>query len=239
MQSLVKQPSETLKRQLQIAGAGAIVRIEQISAEARGLVPGAADLGVAGELVAGMLFVTLSGGSDGELYLVTAVIEDSAGEIREAELEVRLLDGRWTMPDGGAGYLSIAEFVDQVGLEEVVRLTDTQGDGRIDRDFLVSKLRAAQAIADVHVAARYQVPLSAAPEALKLAIGDVARARLYRDGVPDNVDAAAKAAVRLLERIGAGTLPLPAAEPLDQAPSSSPVMVSPGRRQYPDHLRDY
>ena len=239
MQTLIKQPAEELKRNLAFEGAAAIVSIVDVSAAKRNLVAGSAGLIVAGELVGGMLFVTMGGGTDGERYLVTGRVEDAGGEIREAELELAVIDGQWVMPDGGVAYLSISEFVAQIGLEEVVRLTDVAGDGRIDRALLVGTLAAVQAIADAYLAARFAVPLAAVPAIVKTAIGDMARARLYTRGAPEAVDGAGKAAVKLLERISEGKLPLPGVEAPAQAPSSAPVAVAPGTRQYPDGLAGY
>jgi phage gp36-like protein len=239
MQTHIKQPAEQLKRHVAFDGDAAIAAIVSVASVKRNLVPGSANLTVAGELAAGMLFVSLIGGTDGERYLVTARVEDAAGEIREAELEAAVIDAAWTMPDGGDGYLSIAEFVANFGLEEVVRMTDLAGDGRIDRDLLVNALAAVQAVADAYIANRYAVPLVEAPAVVKTAIADMARARLYPRGAPEGVSDAAKAALKLLERIGAGQLPLPALEAPAEAPSSAPIAVSAGTRQYPDGLSDY
>jgi phage gp36-like protein len=238
--ALIKQPAEELKRSLPVSDAGALVQLVEVVAEARGLVTGSAPLTVAGELTAGMLFVHLAGGSDGERYLVTARVEDAAGEIREAEMEVAVIEAAWITPEGGAGYLSIADFVARYGLEETVRMTDGDGSGRIDRTLLVGALAAAQAIADAHLAARYAVPLTTVPEIVKLAIGDMARARLYPGGAPEGVDAQAKAQLKLLERIATGALPLPALEAIAPAATSTPILIDPGVRRYPPGcLADY
>lgn len=239
MQALVKQPSEQLKRQLPIDGAAAIVTIIDVAAVSRGLVAGSEPLTVAGSLTAGALFVHLSGGTDGESYLITAQVEDANDEVREAELELTVIDGTWAKPDGGAGWLSIGEFVENFGLAEVVRMTDADGSGRIDRALLVKNLAAAQAVAEAYVSAAYSLPLDQVPEILKLAVADMARARLYPNGAPDGVGDAAKAAVRLLDQISKRQLPLPAAAPIAEAPSSSLILISPGERRYPDRLRDY
>ena len=238
MQAVVKQPSETLKRPLPFDGGAAAAQLLGLAAESRGLVAGSVALLVSGSIEAGALIVELSGGTDGERYLVTGRIEDAAGEIHEAELELAVIDGEWLMPDGGAPYLSISDFVDRYGLEETLRMTDS-GAGRIDRMLLTKALAAAQAIADVHISARYAVPLATVPEIVKLAIADMARARLYPRGAPDGIERPAKEALATLEKIGQGKLPLPSAAPIAAAPSSSPILIQPGRRQYPDGLLGY
>jgi len=239
VQSFIKQPSEVLKKALSFAGSATIVELVDVAAVKRGLVAGSADLTVAGELVGGMIFVTLIGGTDGERYLITGKGETGEGEQLEAELEVAVIDGAWTMPDGGDGYLSIAEFVATIGLDEAVRLTDLAGDGRIDRAYLVSALAAVQTIADAWIGARYAVPLATPPAVVKTAIADLVRARLYTRGAPDAIDAAGKAAQKLLEQIGAGRLPLPGIEAPEAAASIAPVVVSLGTRRYPDGLAGY
>lgn len=240
MQILVKQPSEALKKELPVPGAvGAIASIDAVTSVARGLVAGSAALTAAGSLTAGALFLHLEGGTDGERYLVTARVEDASGQSLEAELEVAIVDGAWAMPDGGAGYLDIKGFVDRFGLEEVVRMTDPDGTGRIDRQLLVSTLAAVQAVADAHIGARYAVPLDPVPEIVKVAIGDMARVRLYPREAPAGIAEQAKAALKILERIGEGRLPLGIAAAAVAAPSSAPIVVSPGVRQYPDGLKDY
>lgn len=240
MKVLVKQPSEALKKQLPVPGAsGGIAAIVAVTAASRGLVAGAAELTAAGSLTAGMLFVDLAGGADGERYLVTALVDDASGQRLEAEMEIAVVEGAWSTPDGGAGYVTIAEFVDRFGFDEALRMTDTEGDGRIDRSLLVNALSAAQAIANVHLGARLVLPLDPVPEIVKVAVGDMARARLYPRGAPEGVSDAAKAGLKLLERIGEGKLPLPSATPLPQAPSSSPILISPGRRQYSNGIEGY
>ncbi|HYD12731.1 MAG TPA: phage protein Gp36 family protein [Allosphingosinicella sp.] len=239
MQSFVKQPAELLKKAVAFDTAAAIASIIDVSAAKRGLVVGSAGLVVAGELVAGMLFVSMSGGTDGEHYLVTARAEDADGQELEGEIELAVIDGAWVMPDGGDGYISIKEFVDHFGIKEVVLMTDAAGDGRIDRDYLITALAAVQALADAWISNRYQVPLADAPAVVKVAIADMARARLYPRGAPEGVDGNAKAAQRILEQIGSGKLPLPGLDATAEAPSSAPIAVSAGQRQYPDGLKDY
>jgi phage gp36-like protein len=232
MQVLIKQPSEALKRELPFVGGGAIAAIIEVSSAARELVAGSAALVVAGTLTAGMLFVTIEGGTDGERYLVTARVTTAAGEEREGEMEVAVLDREWAMPDGGAAYLSIGEFVDRFGLEEAVRMTDQDGSGRIDRQFLVSALAAVQSVADAYLAGRFAVPLAEVPEVVKTAIADMVRARLYPRGAPEGVAEQGKAGLRILERLADGRLTLPTLSPAAPAPSTTPILLNPGQRRY-------
>lgn len=136
-------------------------------------------------------------------------------------------------------YLSTDEFVARFGEAETIRLTDEEGDGFIGEAALAAAIAAVAEIADGYIAARYAVPLNPPPAMVKSIVADLARARLYPRDLPEGVDTAAKAALRMLEQISKGLLTLPSAAPLAPAPSASPVLVSPGHRQYPDRLKDY
>lgn len=233
LQTFIKQPSEDLKKNLAVDTTSAISAIGSVTAVSRGLVAGSAPLGAVGSLSAGLLFVDISGGTDGERYLVTAQVTDADGQQLEAEMEVAVIDGTWAMPDGGPSYLSISELVDRFGLEEIERLVGDES-GRIDRTRLVSCLADVQAIADAYIAARYAVPLSPVPQLVKVVIGDMTRARLYPQGAPDGVAAASSAALTMLANISKGQLQLPSATVLPDttAPSAAPIVSSPGKQRY-------
>lgn len=238
--TLVKQPAETLRRVVPFDTAAVIVAPGAVTVAARGLVPGGPILTAMASLLAGQLTVAIAGGADGERYLVTTRAEDAGGETLESELEVAVIDGAWALPDGGAPWLSITDFVDRFGLDEVIRMTDADGSGRIGRELLVRALADAQAIAEAHLAGRYQLPLANVPPIVGLIVADLARNRLYPRGAPDGVADGAKAAQRTLERIQAGQLPLPVAGVAPaEAPSAAPIVSAPGRRRYPDGLAGY
>lgn len=240
MQPVLKQPAETLRRPVAFGAGDVVAELVSVAAVARGLVAGAAPLGAAGEVVDGRLDVVLTGGADGERYLVTAVALLAGGDTREAELEVAVVDGAWAVPDGGTPYLLITDFVARVGFSEVLAATDAAGDGRIDRAMVEAALSGAQALADAHLAARHRLPLDPAPELVRQIVSDLARARLYPRGAPEGVAALAKAAERQLERIADGRLPLgPAAAAAPPAPSAAPILHRPGRKAYPDGLAGY
>ncbi len=238
--TLLKQPGETLRPIVPFATSAQIAATLATTTVARGLVPGGAPLVAAASVAGGSVTLALVGGADGERYLVTVRARDAAGAELESEVEVTVIDCTWALPDGGAPWLGIAGFVRRFGLDEVVRMTDSDGSGRIDRDLLVDALTDAQAIAAAHVADRYALPLASVPRVLEMAVGDLARARLYPRGAPEGVADQAKAAARLLERLQAGqvSLGLPAAESPATA-SDTPVLIAPGLRAYPDRLADY
>ena len=239
MKVLIKQPAEILHEPMTFGGVTTISALQSVTAVARGLVAGAAALVVVPVLFAGGLTLTVSGGSDGERYLVTTVVDDADGERRESEIDVAVIDASWAMPDGGAPMLSIAEFVQRFGLDEVVRMTDHQVAGRVGTEILVSALTDAQAIAEAHIAARYALPLDSVPVLIKGLIADIARARLYAGAAPEGVAGAAKAATRTLESIQAGKLAVAGAAAPSAAASEAPVLFHSAGRSYPDGLKDY
>jgi len=234
-----KQPGETLTLTPPFAAGEPMLELIRTAAVARGLVPGSTPLTVLGHVRAGIVTVSAAGGTDGERYLVTVEATTATAQLLEAELEVVVIDGAWQLPDGGAPYLSIAAFVEAVGLDEVLAMTDVDGSGRVNRGLIVGALTAAQAIADAHLAARYPVPLATVPAIVELAIADIARARLYPKGAPDGVATANREALDTLKRISTGALPLGVATPPPAAPSETPILISPGWRAYPDGLQDY
>lgn len=188
----LKSPQETLVEDLGVA-----LGVVSVASEARGLVSAALPLGLDESVAGDRAALTISGGSDGELYLITALVNTVAGE-RDQQIELTVVDGTWTMPDGGAPMLSIAAFVGRFGLEEIIRLTDA-GDGRIDREMLISALSDAQAMAEAYLADRYTLPLAMVPSIVEMIVADLAHARLYRRELPKNVEDAQKIAMRNLE----------------------------------------
>lgn len=241
--TLIKQPGEQLLGEVRFDRP--IAWPKPATIVSRQLVPGSLAMTAgAAQLVQGgaVAQVMLSGGTDGERYLVTVVGETAGGEEIEGEIEVVVVEETWATPDGGAPWLSIAAFIRKVGLDEVLRNTDPDGSGRVDRDLVIEALTDAQAIAEANIAGRYALPLPAVPRVVEMAIADIARARLFRRGdPPKSIEDAGKAAVRLLENIATGktTLGVPAAEAPAAPVSDAPVLIAPGRRQYPDGLAGY
>lgn len=232
MTALVKQPAEHLHPTLAFPTLSPVVAVLATTVVARGLVPGAPALTATPLLAAGLVSLTLAGGGDGERYLVTTRVEDELGEQLEQELEVAVIEAAWQLPDGGRPYVSIADFVERFTLDEVVRMTDADGSGRIDRAFLTRKLADAQAEVEAHLVGRYQLPLQVVPPIVALVIGDLARAKLYPRGAPEGVDTAAKTATGYLARIQSGAMPLGIPGPAAASPEQ--VLIAPGRTRYTD-----
>ena len=203
------------------------VAVSSIVVAAERLVLGAAAVTAAGVVSAGKIIVTLSGGSDGERYAVTVRASDAGGAVTERMITVAALDPAWTMADASAGWLSIIEFVERFGLDEAVRATDADGSGVIDRRYLIGALRDAQAEIQMKLAARYALPLSVIPDAIKTAMADLAAVRLYRHQAPESISDAAKVARATLNRIADGKDVLPGVAGVavqNVAESSDPIL---------------
>lgn len=237
---LFKDPAEDLLEALSFSSAA--ISVNSIVVAPLGLVAGAAPMTAVGVVQSGGIWVTLSGGTDGERYSVTVRANFALGGPGERSFEVVAIDPDWTMPDGSIGWLSVIEFVDRYGFEETVIATDARSSGTIDRRFLIGALRDAQAEAETNLAGLYALPLNLTPGVLKTAVADIARIRLYPRGAPDGVVEAAKAQRRLLERVASGALTLPgvAGVAAQAAPTSdAPTAFHSGGRAYPDGLAGY
>ena len=232
----VHQPGEVTHVDLGVA-----VQLDQpvVAVEARGRVAETTPLAAHALTVQLRATLIVSGGTDGESYLVTVLVPLPDGALREIEVEVVCVDGRWAMPGGGAAMLSIAEFVDAVGLDEAIRLTDPDGSGRIDAQILTGPLVAAQGQVEAALGGRYRLPLAVVPQALKTAIADLARLRLYPGEAPDGVKAAAATSSRYLDRLASGQATLPVSAAPAEAQAADPVLIRPGTSAYPDKLAGF
>jgi phage gp36-like protein len=239
MTLLIKEPGETLRHQMLFGGVSTIQSVTSVTVTSRGLIPGSTALIVAQQLFAKALTLVISGGTHGEHYDISASVIDDDGQPRTTALELLALDQGWLTPDGHVPLLSIGEFIQRVGLDEVIRMTDARGDGRLDKDRLVSALTDAQATVEAHCAGRYALPIDPVPVFLKTVLADLARARLYSGEAPEGIAGAARAATRTLERIQSGQMSLPGVASADAGGSEAPIVFKSGGRAYPDNLADY
>lgn len=234
--SLIKTPAETILHPIDLGGRGAA--IGQIATGMRALVGPGALLAVEAEPVDGNIDLSISGGTDGEEYAVTIPVTLADGQTLEPVVEVTVVGASWSMPDGGAPMLSVAEFVRRIGRDKVLRLTD-MGDGRIDQGLVVSALVDAQAQAEASLAGRYALPMQVVPSLVVAIISDLAHAALFEHEVPDNVDKKRTIALRNLDQLRKGETTLGVQAAAQTAAPVDPVRFDPGTRAYPDGLKDY
>jgi phage gp36-like protein len=179
------------------------------------------------------VMISLDGGTDGELYLIECRVADGAGGIAERRQELLCIDQGWRVPDAAQpGYMDIAGFVARAGLDLTIELTDEAGRGAIDGQVLEAALLDAQALIDSYLAGIYELPLALpAPAPLPQLTYDLALARLYKHGLPEQVGVRAAEARKLLADIAArkSQLSVPAA-PSTAAPA--PVLFQDGERLF-------
>lgn len=231
MTALIKQPSEDLLYDLPVGdiGAAAITAVTALTATAKGLVAQVAPLSVDSPTFSGnVVQFRTSGGTDGELYLITVKATLDTGGAVEAEGELRVLDLSWTLPgDPGGSYISPQGYVDRFGLSELVRLTDEDGVGRVDKGALYAALSDATAEIDAYLAKRYATPLSPIPALITQLAADMARYKLHADIASESVIARYRDAVRTLERLAQGLAVLPGAAVVTGGGSATPAVSAP------------
>ena len=111
-------------------------------------------------------------------------------------------------------YATLVAMVAQFGEPEVVQRTDRVDAGVVDTVVLERALVDADAEIDSYLGTRYALPLASTPVLLVRLAADIARYRLYDDGVPDTVRQRYEDCVSLLKRLSSGDVVLPGAQGL-------------------------
>lgn len=101
-------------------------------------------------------------------------------------------------------YATLAEMITQFGEPELVQRTDRLGVGTVDTSVLDRALVDADSEIDSYLARRYTLPLASTPVLLVRLAADIARYRLYDDGVPATVRQRYEDSVSLLKRLANG-----------------------------------
>lgn len=211
-----------------------ITAIAAITITPRGLVAPVTPLSIgAQDFDLGQVRLRLDGGTDGETYLVAVRVTDAAEQTHELDAEFTVLDLGFAIPNVTSPYLSAQAFVERLGLDEAIRLTDTIGNGRIEVARLATALADAQAEADSYLAGRHAVPLSTVPALIAMIVFDLAVARLWRGELPESVRDRRDNAQRQLRDIAAGKITIPGAATLAPAQASdTPVLFVTSERLF-------
>lgn len=111
------------------------------------------------------------------------------------------------------GYIGNVNIEERIGAQELIRLADNDGDGVADEDRVNQAIDYASGIFDAHIPTTYRRPISATPLVLSLnldlAMYDFWKTRAEIDeGKWKSMKAAHDAAIKLLEKINAGSLTL-------------------------------
>lgn len=105
-------------------------------------------------------------------------------------------------------YATLQTMLERFGDEELIQRTDRHGSGQLDVQVMARALADADAEVNSYLAVRYALPLAGVPTALARVAADVARYRLYDDGVPETVRKRYEDAVALLKRMASGDVKL-------------------------------
>lgn len=124
-------------------------------------------------------------------------------------------------------YATLANLKTLCGDEELIQLTDraVPPSGDMDLTVITAALVAATGEIDGYVAAQYKLPLAEVPPQLVDLASDIARYRLYKTAVTDQVRQRYEDAVKTLEKISKGVIKLPIAPGATAEPAGRAGMV--------------
>lgn len=105
-------------------------------------------------------------------------------------------------------YATQADMTERFGTTELIARTDRVDGQAIDAQVLGRALGDADAEIDGYLATRYQLPLPSTPPVLVRLACDLARYRLFEDGVPETVRLRYQDSVSLLKRLASGEVQL-------------------------------
>lgn len=111
-------------------------------------------------------------------------------------------------------YATQTDMTERFGSEELAQRTNRVDGLTIDTTVLARALSDADAELDGYLASRYTLPLPSTPVVLVRMACDVARYRLYDDGVPETVRVRYQDAVSLLKRMASGEVQLAGIAPV-------------------------
>jgi phage gp36-like protein len=111
-------------------------------------------------------------------------------------------------------YASQADMEERFGATELAQRTDRISGETIDATVLARALADADAEIDGYLATRYTLPLPSTPPAINRLACEIARYRLFDDGVPETVRVRYQDAVSLLKRLSSGEVQLAGISPV-------------------------
>jgi len=105
-------------------------------------------------------------------------------------------------------YATQTDLTDRFGATELAQRTDRINGAVIDTVVLGRALADADSEIDGYLATRYTLPLPSTPPVVNRLACEIARYRLYDDGVPETVRVRYQDAVSLLKRLSSGEVQL-------------------------------
>ena len=124
-------------------------------------------------------------------------------------------------------YCTQQNLIDRYGEDELIQLTDRTGTGLIDATVIAAAIADAGALLDGYLAGRYALPLASTPPILTNLACDLARYQLYDDATTPVVQANRDSAIRYLEQVATGKIPLVLATgATESVTGSAPIIAS-------------
>lgn len=111
-------------------------------------------------------------------------------------------------------YATQTDLTDRFGATELAQRTDRINGAVIDTVVLGRALADADSEIDGYLATRYTLPLPSTPPVVNRLACEIARYRLYDDGVPETVRVRYQDAVSLLKRMSSGEVQLAGIAPV-------------------------
>lgn len=243
MGRVIKQPGESRLYDLPmgLSDGRSIASVDAVTITAKGLVAEVTALSEAVNAFAGQVVqLRVFGGTDGEVYLITASVTDDQGDTVEADTELHVLDLTFAVPADGQAttYIEPSDYVARYGLEETITLTDEDGVGKVDKPVLNAALADTAAEIDGHLAVRYETPIDPVPALVRTIAGDLTRERLHGVNVPEAVKGRAAAARRNLASLAAGKMTLPGVAAISTGTTSAPSYSQGDNRPFSDGALD-
>jgi phage gp36-like protein len=192
-----KAPSEDGVYALSYAGAPAIVAGDDvIEASAWTLPSGIAKVASDFDANESTTTITVSGGTDGQDYLLTNTVTTAAGLTLDGFVMLRVRQPGATPTPIASVYAQGADMIARFGAVRLVELTDS-GEvrtGEINQATLQQALADADAEINGYLQSRYTLPLATVPQMLNLLACDIALYRLMKErpiqAVTERYDAA-------------------------------------------------
>lgn len=139
-------------------------------------------------------------------------------------------------------YSTSQSLVDRYGVDELIQVTNPTDPTAtaVNATRIDDAIADIDALIDAKLQARFSLPLASVPRVLRNISGDLVRARLYEDRMPEHVGKRETTALKLLDEIASGKLSLG----LDDAaqatpPSDGPQFTTSARVFGPAELADY
>jgi phage gp36-like protein len=123
-------------------------------------------------------------------------------------------------------YAAESDLTERFGALELAQRTDRTNGTTVDAAVLGRALADADAEINGYLATRYTLPLASTPPLINRLACEIARYRLYDDGVPETVRVRYQDAVSLLKRMASGEVQLAGITPVAVAGGSGNAVAT-------------